>query len=338
MKWLAVLAGIFGLGLTAWMLVGFGLGSVMTLIAAGGWGILLAILFHTVQVMLSAHSWAVMAGRGENGLPERDFFLLRCVREGVNNLLPVAQVGGEVVSARLLARRGVGPKRAAASTICDLTIELLSQVLFTLVGLVLLVCLVQRSSTTDELLESGAVVLLIGATLFGSQWFGAVSLIEKLLVRIAAHLGWSGVDGIRGLHEEIMALYRAPRRAMIAGCAQFAGWSLGACEVCIILHFLGHDRSLATGYVIESVGQIAKSAAFAVPGGLGVSEGGYVLVGSLFGLPPTVSIALSLIKRLREIAWGVPSLMMWQWLEHHWQPLSRSSVVAGAGGAHPPGR
>ncbi|GBR03768.1 flippase-like domain-containing protein [Acetobacter oeni] len=332
MKRLTVLAACFGIGLTIWMLARFGFGSILALITAGGWGILFAVLFHSLQVFLSACSWWIIGGRcGLNGavLYLWDYVILRCVREGVNNLLPVAQVGGEVVSARLLGHRGLGMRRAAAATICDLTVELLSQVAFTIVGLVLLLCLVRRSATTDDLVESGAGVLMIGIAIFGSQWFGAISLFEKLLVKIAGHLGWTGVDGIRGLHEEIMSLYKKSSRTMVAWVAQFAGWSIGAFEVCIILHFLGHDRSVATGYVIESVGQIAKSAAFAVPGGLGVSEGGYVLVGSLFGLPPTVSIALSLIKRLREIAWGVPSLFMWQWLETRWRRESEAAPVSG---------
>ncbi|MCI2008024.1 MAG: hypothetical protein LKJ54_04705, partial [Acetobacter peroxydans] len=82
--------------------------------------------------------------------------------------------------------------------------------------------------------------------------------------------------------------------------------------------FMGHGCTVAQAFVIEGVGQAAKSAGFAVPGGLGVSEGGYIVVGSLFGIAPPVAIALSLIKRLREITWGLPSLVLWQWLEHAW--------------------
>jgi putative membrane protein len=319
MKLVTFTAGLFGIALTAWLLSRFGVQAILHLVAQGGWGILAAILFHTVQVLLSAGAWRTIAGPDRAALPLRDYVALRCVREGVNNLLPVAQVGGEVISARLLSRRGVGLRRAAAATICDLTIELLSQVAFTIIGLGLLLCLVKRSSVTDDLVESAGVALALGAVFLGSQCLGAVSIIERLLVRIAAHLGWTGVEGIRGLHGEIMGLYTAPGRALRAGACQLLGWSLGAVEVCLILHFMGHDRSLTTGFVIESVGQAAKSVGFAVPGALGVSEGGFVLIGSLFGLPPAVSIGLSLIKRLREIAWGLPALAGWQWMESHWQ-------------------
>nr|WP_298796845.1 flippase-like domain-containing protein [uncultured Acetobacter sp.] len=336
MKRVTVIAGLLGLGLTVWMLMQFGARSIMSLIMTGGWGILAAILFHTVQVALSAQAWRTIAGKSQApALPLRDYFMLRCVREGINNLLPVAQVGGEVWSSRLLARRGLGARNAAAATICDLTLELLSQVLFTFMGLGLLLFLVKRSPITDELLESALVALAVGLALFISQWLGAVAFVEVLLVKIAGHLGWSGVDGIRGLHQTVLGLYKVKRNAVLALWLQFVAWALGAVEVCLILHFMGHDCSLSVGFVIEGVGEAAKSIGFAVPGALGVSEGGYLLIGSLFGISPAVAIALSLIKRVREIAWGVPSLVVWQWLEHRWDarsqhecknPLSRSGL------------
>lgn len=55
-----------------------------------------------------------------------------------------------------------------------------------------------------------------------------------------------------------------------------------------------------------------RSAAFAVPGGLGVQEGGFVVVSLLIGVPPEVSLALSLAKRVRELLVGVPALLAWQ--------------------------
>ncbi|MBO1326459.1 flippase-like domain-containing protein [Acetobacter sp. TBRC 12305] len=247
--------------------------------------------------------------------------MLRCVREGINNLLPVAQVGGEVVASRLLARRGLGGRQAAAGTICDLTIELISQIVFTLAGVGLLLFLVKRSTATDRLMESAVVLLAIGVSVFASQWLGAVAIMEKLLLRIAAHLGWSGASGIRGIHTAVLSLYKSGHNALTCLGIQFLAWALGSVEVYLILHFMGHDRSAAVSFVIEGVGEAAKSAGFAVPGALGVSEGGYIVVGSLFGIAPDAAIALSLVKRLREMAWGLPSLVLWQWLEQAWSTV-----------------
>ena len=65
--------------------------------------------------------------------------MLRWIREAVNNLLPVAQIGGEFVVCRLLAQRGMALRRAIAGTVADLTMEMVTQIAFTLLGLALLV-------------------------------------------------------------------------------------------------------------------------------------------------------------------------------------------------------
>ncbi len=46
-----------------------------------------------------------------------------------------------------------------------------------------------------------------------------------------------------------------------------------------------------------------------------MQEGGYVVVGALFGLGPDVALALSLLKRAREITSGVPGLLAWHFAE-----------------------
>ncbi len=97
-------------------------------------------------------------------------------------------------------------------------------------------------------------------------------------------------------------------------------WLLGGVEICLALHFLGHDVGIAHGLIIESLGQALKAAGFAVPGALGVQEGGYIVICQLFGLSPEMAIALSLMKRLREVGLGVPALLAW----HHLAARRRS--------------
>jgi hypothetical protein len=52
-----------------------------------------------------------------------------------------------------------------------------------------------------------------------------------------------------------------------------------------------------------------------VPAALGVQEAGYALMLPLFGLPAEMGLAISLLKRGREIAIGAPVLFAWQALE-----------------------
>ena len=82
-----------------------------------------------------------------------------------------------------------------------------------------------------------------------------------------------------------------------------------------MLHFMGYPVSFAEAVVIESLSQAVRGAAFAIPGGIGVQEGGFVAICALFGIPAGPAVALSLVKRVADLAIGLPGLAVWQWIE-----------------------
>ena len=91
-------------------------------------------------MLFSALGWQVIAGpggrpSGNPGPALRVYLLLRWIREAVNNLLPLAQIGGEIVVARLLQKRGVQLAPAIGGTMADLMMEMGTQILFTVLGL-----------------------------------------------------------------------------------------------------------------------------------------------------------------------------------------------------------
>ena len=100
-----------------------------------------------------------------------------------------------------------------------------------------------------------------------------------------------------------------------------AGWIASALGTWLILWLIDRPLPLASVIAIESLLFAIKNAAFVVPAGLGVQEGAYALLGPLFGLPADAALALSLLKRGRDIAIGVPVLLIWQFMEGR---LSRS--------------
>jgi hypothetical protein len=73
--------------------------------------------------------------------------------------------------------------------------------------------------------------------------------------------------------------------------------------------------SWSDALMLESVGQAIRGAAFAIPGALGVQEGGYLLLGALVGLHAETGLALSLAKRARELLLGLPGLLYLHWAE-----------------------
>ena len=312
----ALISGGIGLALAAWLIGSYGIVRILDLLGHAGWfGIAAVIVFHLIQIYGSAASWWIITGPTRPRAPLRTFILLRWIREGVNNLLPVAQIGGEFVASRLLAQRGVPLAPAIAGTVADLTMEMLTQIAFTLLGLALLLNSVGDGGIANTVIGGIGVAALVAALFLGAQWFGLAMAIERGLLRLGRALGWAGTAQVTGLHAALIACYRAPRRLALSALWQSISWLLGGIEVCLALHVLGHDVGIGPGLVIESLGQALKAVGFAVPGALGVQEGGYIVVCGLFGLSPELAIALSLMKRLREVALGVPGLIAWQRME-----------------------
>ena len=312
MKFGAIIGGLVGLGLSAWLLQSYGVARILALLDNAGWvGILTVIAFHPVQILFSSAAWRAIAGPTTPRPALRTYMVTRWIREAVNNLLPVAQIGGEFVAARLLQRHGMQLGPAIAATVADLTMEMLTQIAFTLLGLVLLLHSLGNSDIAGYVIGGLAVAAALATGFFGAQWLGLASAIETGLLRLGRSLGWSGTANVQGLHEALIGCYRSPRRVAQAALWQMVSWLLGGIEVCLALHFLGHDVGIVPGLIIESLGQALKAAGFAVPGALGIQEGGYIIVCQLFGLSPEVAIALSLIKRLREVALGLPALLAW---------------------------
>ena len=73
--------------------------------------------------------------------------------------------------------------------------------------------------------------------------------------------------------------------------------------------------------ILESAALAIRGAAFLVPGAVGVQEGGYIFLGNLLGIPGEIAFALSLVRRMRELALGIPGLISWQLMEasHLWR-------------------
>ena len=327
----AVVGGLAGLGLAAWLLESYGVARIFDVLARVGWlGMLLIVLFHLPQMLFSALGWKAIAGPAEPRLPLRTYLSLRWIREAVNNLLPLAQVGGELVVARLLQRQGAPLAHAIGGAVADLMMEMATQVLFTLLGVVLLVHLVGHSEVSDIITRGLWVAALLVAAVFAALWLGLAATIERAVLRLGRSLGWPATAQVGGLHAALVSSYRAPGAVVLAGVAHLVSWLLGGIEVCLVLHFCGLDVGIGPGMIIESLGQAAKSMGFAVPGAVGVQEGGYVVVCRMLGISPEIAIALSLVKRLREVVLGIPGLALWQRAQAQ-AGVVRSSVPGGMG-------
>lgn len=309
----AVVGGLLVIGL----IVHTGYRAVLGALAVGGWNLLWLVPYHLVPIGLDAVGWRVLIARrdvdGRARLGTLTWIAL--VREAVSRLLPVASVGGELAGIRLLLLRGVDGAAATASVVVEVLVSLLSQYLFTAVGVALLIILTQSSETTTEVLIG--IALTCPAPIIALLLLDNARIFQRLERFAERTLGGRSrltqmLSGGATLDQEIEALIARRWRLVRATLWQFAGMVSGSFEVWLALHLLGHPVSVETAVILESVTLTIRNLAFLVPAGLGVQEAGLMVFGQMLGLSSDAALALSLIKRGREIVMGVPILLSWQ--------------------------
>jgi putative membrane protein len=237
----------------------------------------------------------------------------RWIGSSVNGLLPVGQIGGEFVRARLLARAGIAGPIAGASVVVDLTAGLVTQVVFILLGIVLY--LGQRQAGAGWLLHLAGGLALFCALLLGfgiAQRRGLFLRLARILERATRGRAWRSLVGsAAALDQEIVARYADRARLARCACWRFLGWLWGSVEIWLAFWLLGHPVGVIEAVILESLGQALRSAGFALPGGLGAQEGGIVAGALALGIAPDLALAVALLKRVREVAYGVPGLVAW---------------------------
>jgi putative membrane protein len=315
-----IIAAALGFLFAVYLIIDSGAAEVAHAMSTVGWWLFPITLFHLVPMVFSALSWRELLLPASR-LDAITVIWIRWIRESINSLLPVASIGGDVASVRIAHLQGVPGAQAAASMVVDTTVGVATQLIFVASGVGLLL---MRSTERSALVVGWTVLVGIGlfvvviaafvllqhrGLLAGVVKFARGLLPETWLSAVAASA--SAIDA------SIVAAYRSGRVMWRASLLRLIGWAAGAGEVWLVMQALGQPLGMVDAYILESLGSGVRAAAFMVPGALGALEGGFLVFGALFGLPADASLAISLSKRARELALGIPGLVVWHWIEGH---------------------
>jgi len=309
------LFGLAGAALFTGLLIHQGVGQVLDAFATGEWAIMGIVVYHLIPIFLDALAWWVLFPNPDRP-PMLRLFWMRWIGESVSTLVPSAAVGGDIVRARLAAIRGVPLPIAAGTVLVDLTLGIFIQACFTLLGLVLLVDLTGKTSFVRPTLIGIVIALFAFAGVYYVQRMGMFRFIGRIVSRLADSSDWNSlVQGGDTLDRTIRTLY-ARRRGVVGCCAwTIASLVIGSGEIWLALWILDLPDSFLNALILQSMVLTIRSAAFPVPAGLGVQEGGYLVVGNLLGISGEGAFALALVARAREIGLGIPGLISWQVIE-----------------------
>jgi putative membrane protein len=325
-KWRVAVVAALGACLALYVVLHIGFGTVVSAVARAGFGGFgLLCLYGLSMSPLLAAAWVVLKPGGGGGY-FGVFVWARMVREAAADLLPFSHIGGIALGARAAILHRVPAALAFASTIVDVTTELLAQIAFIALGLGILskhAPSTPFSASLGKFVLTGlAIAVFVGAVLLALQRYGhglTGQIAARLLPRAAAHTGAVGA--------QLDAIHASRARVAVSCAVHLLAWIASGAGTWLAFRLMGARVDLLSAIAVEAFVGAARSAAVLVPSGLGVQEASYALLAPLLGVGPEFGLAVSLLKRARDIVLGVPILVISQAVEGRRALAAGSDVI-----------
>jgi glycosyltransferase 2 family protein len=311
MKLGVIAAALVGLALTIWLVLHIGVAPIVAAIVSIGFaGFALTCVYAVAVVALMGLAWYALLPAGA----PRDvltFVLGRQTRDSAGDILPFSQFGGIVIGARAIILRGIAPPVAFASAIADVTTELMAQIAFIILGIGLCISELRASATMAPYVDGlivGTLLLVPGIAAFVFLQTRGSAFAERLAARFLP----AAMKHTAAFGQAMQEIYDSPGRLAAASTIHLLAWIASGGGIWLAVRLIGGHIDFFSALAIEALLAALRSATVFVPAAIGVQEAGYAALMPLFGLGPEVGLAVSLLKRARDVVIGVPVLLLWQ--------------------------
>jgi putative membrane protein len=304
MRIAAVLFWLAGAGLLALLIATNDVRALEHSLEQLHWRFVLVCAYHLAPLWFDVLGWRRVFLR-----PPRFSSLLRMrwIGEAANGLLPVPHLG-ELLRVKQPYDEGADLSDAASSVTADVTAGLATQVMFVGVGLALF----GLNRGADTLVRSLATIAVLGWFGAGFYWAQRTHLFSRAVDFAARHIGGPArqleAAAVRRIEDTLSVVYERRRAFAWAIIWRLLSWVAGAGEIWLVPRLIGMPIGIDDAIVLESLSQGARAVAFIIPGGLGVQDGTLMVLSAQLGLGPELGLVISLVKRLRELALGIPAL------------------------------
>src|SRR3979411_2475397 len=187
MKFRIVIIAALGFALALYLVMYVGLGAVFAAAIAVGWGGFAILCLYALALFLPlGAAWHVLTP--DSPFAELKVFVwARMVRDAAAEVLPFSQLGGIVLGARAAILHGVATPLAFASMIVDVTTELLAQIAYIALGVLLLSARAPRTSQAVSL-TTVFVIGLVLAAVAGGLFFALQRYGQRMTGKLTARL------------------------------------------------------------------------------------------------------------------------------------------------------
>ncbi|QPJ63117.1 MAG: flippase-like domain-containing protein [Candidatus Nitronauta litoralis] len=297
-----------GLGLFVWAILAVDIKSVLGLITQLGWGLFWVLAIYSIVTWVDTISWQYAFKPAEaEKLSLWNLWKIRQIGEAFNIITPFGTVGGEPLKAQLIkVQHGLTFKQGIASQVVARTTFLGALIGFMIPGIIILIL----SDTATGQFKIISSVLLVIFTIciflfFLFQARGSLGRVTGWLTKPFPSL--KGSDFLNQMKDldELMSSYYQNHADRLGTSVLYAlaGWIIGLGELYVTLYFLGADVQFFDLWIMEAVSQLIRVCSFFIPLSLGAQEGGLILIFSSIGFTADLGLAVSFVRRIKELLW-----------------------------------
>ena len=250
--------GLAGSALFVVLLIREGAQQVGLAIARVGWGLLAITLFHLVQTLSDAAGWLALIPK-QNRVRLISSFFLHWLGESINNLLLTGRVGGDIVVARVAAIWGMPLRVATGAVVVDITIGIITKVIFIVASSILLVAATGRTDLTRPALVAVLTGTLAVVGFYAVQRAGIFRWSATFASRLAKSPSWDSlVQGGEALDQTIRVLYTRHRGLVCCGLFWTLSWLIRAAGARVAIG-LRHSGDVGKCYASYSRGDVSRT-------------------------------------------------------------------------------
>lgn len=265
-----------------------------------------------VLALFSSRWWLILRAKGQQ-VAYLALAGFRLAAFAIAYFTPGPHFGGEPLQVYLLNRReSVPTDTALASVALDKLLDLLANLTFLLLGLIILFTngLLAADQHLPALLLACGLIALPAGYLF-SLWLGFAPL-SRLLDRLPSRLPvFPAVDKTRRIvvsAEAQIGRFCRQQPGTLAAAVLLSAitWAALIAEYWLALRFLGLTLTLNQTIIMMAAARLAYLTP--LPGGLGALEASQALAISYLGADPAIGISLVLLIRARDVTLGLLGL------------------------------
>lgn len=263
-------------------------------------------------LFLQSLSWAIIQSAFQS-VPFLTLFRAKIMADGLNTLLPSANMGGEAARA-LIIRKHSPLQEGIPGIVFDKTVEYTASLLYLTAGLIVSIIYLKipQSLKISSLVVISATGLVIFILIF-LQIKGVYKFLRKLTTLFPKAKKWllEKEKLLRQIDTNMRQLFRhSPIKLLSALSLHLVSRLLGAVEIFVIIKALGLPVNLVKVIFISVFVVIVNTAFFLIPGQWGAAEGANLLAAVTVGYPASVGLSIGVIRRARKLFFAALTLLL----------------------------